>query len=83
VDGRPHHERSYDQAELLEQALSRLDPELRCLFVLREIDQLSYRELAKTLGIAEGTVASRLNRARQMLKAHLEKLGWEGSHAML
>ena len=66
------------QDELLEQALARLDPDLRAVFVLREVEQLSYRELAEALGINEGTVASRLNRARRLLKQYLTELGWEG-----
>lgn len=78
MDDAPHHEDSHDEAELLERALARLDPDLRAVFVLREVEQLSYRELAETLHIAEGTVASRLNRARTLLKQHLTELGWEG-----
>lgn len=66
-----------EQAELLELALQRLDPELRSLFLLREREGLSYRELADTLGIPEGTIGSRLNRARQELQQHLRGLGWE------
>jgi RNA polymerase sigma-70 factor (ECF subfamily) len=66
-----------EQKELMEQALARLDPELRSICLLREIDELSYREIAETLKIPEGTVGSRLNRARRELKKHLINLGWE------
>ena len=66
-----------EQKELMEQALARLDPELRSICLLREIDDLSYREIAETLEIPEGTVGSRLNRARRELKEHLIHLGWE------
>lgn len=66
-----------DQKELMEQALSRLEPELRSICLLREIEGLSYREIAQVLDIPEGTVASRLNRARRELKEHLIILGWE------
>lgn len=66
-----------EQKELMEQALARLDPELRSICLLREIEELSYREIAETLDIAEGTVGSRLNRARRELKEHLINLGWE------
>lgn len=65
------------QKELVEKGLARLDPELRSLCLLREIEGLSYQELAATLGIPEGTVGSRLNRARRELKQHLLDLGWE------
>ena len=70
------NERS-EQKDLMEQALARLEPQLRSICLLREIEELSYREIAKTLDIPEGTVGSRLNRARRELKEHLIHLGWE------
>lgn len=66
-----------EQGLLLQNALDALDPDLRSIFLLREVEQLSYDELAESLGIAAGTVASRLNRARKQLKTILTKLGWE------
>lgn len=78
VDGAPHPEQTWEDGELLQQALARLDPELRSLFLLREVEQLSYRDIARVLDITEGTVASRLNRARRLLKEYLKELGWEG-----
>lgn len=57
-----------DERDLLEWALARLDPELRTIFLLREIENLAYYDIAMTLDIAEGTVASRLNRARRHLR---------------
>lgn len=69
------HER-YDDKELLEQAMALLDPELRSIFVLREIEELSYGQIAAALDIPEGTVGSRLNRARAELQRHLIRLGW-------
>jgi RNA polymerase sigma-70 factor (ECF subfamily) len=77
VDDASDSERRADNRELLERALEQLEPELRAIFVLREVEQLSYAEIAATLGIAEGTVASRLNRARRRLKDILIELGWE------
>jgi RNA polymerase sigma-70 factor (ECF subfamily) len=67
-----------EQQELLQAALQRLDPQLRAIFLLRELEGQSYREIARALDIAEGTVGSRLNRARRELKEHLAALGWEG-----
>ncbi len=64
-------------AEILEVALSRLDPDLRTIFILREVEELNYAELADALQISEGTVASRLSRARKQLKLLLVGLGWE------
>lgn len=71
------HSLMVEERDLLEQALERLDPELRCLFLLREHEGLSYRELAAAMDLPEGTIASRLNRARRELKKHLVDLGWE------
>lgn len=71
------HARELQSRELLDRGLQRLDPELRAVFLLREVERLGYRELAETLKISEGTVASRLNRARSELKEHLLELGWE------
>jgi RNA polymerase sigma-70 factor (ECF subfamily) len=52
----------------LERALLALSPEDRELITLKSLDGLSYRELAERLGIAEGTVMSRLYYARQRLR---------------
>jgi RNA polymerase sigma-70 factor (ECF subfamily) len=53
--------------ERLQALLLRLVPEQRAVLVLREIEQLSYREIAETLSIPEGTVMSRLSRAREAI----------------
>jgi RNA polymerase sigma-70 factor (ECF subfamily) len=63
--------------EMLDRALARLDPELRSVFVLREVEELSYAEIAAAVQVPEGTVGSRLNRARRELRRHLVDLGWE------
>lgn len=66
-----------DSSELLQTAISRLEPDLRAVFVLREIEELNYSQLSEALQIPEGTVASQLSRARKQLRAHLIELGWE------
>ncbi len=71
------HTLQLQHRELLELGLQRLDAELRSIFLLREVEGLAYRELAEVLEISEGTVASRLNRARLQLKEDLLELGWE------
>jgi RNA polymerase sigma-70 factor, ECF subfamily len=53
----------------LDAALARLAPEQREIILLREVEDLSYDELAATLGIDQGTVKSRLARARAALAA--------------
>lgn len=72
-----HEEDRNEEKEVLQLALARLEPELRFVFVLREVEGLSYRDIAETMGIPEGTVGSRLNRARHELQQHLADLGWE------
>lgn len=74
-----HHGDNVERKELLEQSLARIDPELRSIFLLREVEGLSYRDIAEALQIPEGTVGSRLNRARRELKQHLSDLGFEPS----
>lgn len=56
----------------LERALRRLAAEHREILLLREVEDLSYAELAAVLGIAEGTVKSRLARARSALLEHFD-----------
>jgi RNA polymerase sigma-70 factor (ECF subfamily) len=77
MDRSPDSYKSFDDKELLEQALGRLDPDLRSAFLLREVEGLSYSEIADALKIPGGTVGSRLNRARRELKQQLVELGWE------
>ena len=56
------------------QALLTLKPEMRVLIVLKEIEGLSYEEIAERLDCSMGTVASGLSRARKMLARKLENL---------
>lgn len=51
----------------LERALAALPPELRECLVLRELEELSYKDIAYIIGVPVGTVMSRLWRARQAL----------------
>ena len=60
-------------ATRLEQALDNLPFDQRTAIVLREIDGLSYDEIAYSLGIAVGTVKSRLTRARHALRIELRE----------
>jgi RNA polymerase sigma-70 factor (ECF subfamily) len=53
--------------EQVRDAVSRLEPEFREVIVLREIEDLSYKEIASVLNIPAGTVMSRLSRARRQL----------------
>jgi len=58
-------------AERIRTSLDRLPFDQRTAIVLREIDGLSYEEIGFSLGIAVGTVKSRLARAREALRAQL------------
>ena len=58
-------------AERIRVALDRLPFDQKTAIVLREIDGLSYEEIGYSLGIAVGTVKSRLARAREGLRAQL------------
>ena len=76
AEGSPHE--AAENAELagqLQAALQSLTPEHRQIFLLRQLQQLSYEEIAQTLGLEAGTVKSRLNRARKQLQQKLSEQG--------
>jgi RNA polymerase sigma-70 factor (ECF subfamily) len=56
-----------EEAARLHAALAALPAELRECLVLRELEEMSYRDIARVVGVPVGTVMSRLFRARQML----------------
>lgn len=62
-----------EASEMLQAALQRLSPELRETVILRDLEELEYKEIAETLGVPEGTVKSRLNRGRAELARILRK----------
>lgn len=62
-----------DARRLVNDALARLPDEFREVVVLRELEDLSYKEIASVAGIPIGTVMSRLARARKLLAEHLRK----------
>jgi RNA polymerase sigma-70 factor (ECF subfamily) len=62
---------SKETASKIWQALEQLPFDQRTALVLREVDGLRYEEIAFSLGVAVGTVKSRLTRARQALRAEL------------
>jgi RNA polymerase sigma-70 factor (ECF subfamily) len=57
----------------LEQALAALPAELREIIVLRELEEMSYRDIARVTGLPIGTVMSRLWRARRALRLPAEE----------
>ena len=62
---------SKETASKIWQALDQLPFDQRTALILREVDGLRYEEIAFSLGVAVGTVKSRLTRARQALRAEL------------
>ena len=60
-----------DAKRLVNQALDRLPQEFREIIVLRELEDLSYQEIARIAQIPLGTVMSRLSRGRKLLFAAL------------
>jgi len=63
---------SRETQELVRSAMGRLPECFRTVLVLREMEGLSYEEMAEILHLSMGTVKSRLARARRALKAELE-----------
>jgi RNA polymerase sigma-70 factor (ECF subfamily) len=57
--------------QLLEREIQKLPEKYKTAFILRDVDSLSYEEIAQVLGIPLGTVKSRVNRARSILKKRL------------
>lgn len=57
--------------QAIDSAIERMDEHHRIPFVMREVDDLSYEEIAEAIGIPVGTVKSRLNRARNSFRSLL------------
>jgi RNA polymerase sigma-70 factor, ECF subfamily len=62
-----------EASELLQYALQKLSPELRETLILRDLEEMEYREIAQVLNVPEGTVKSRLNRGRAELARVLRR----------
>jgi RNA polymerase sigma-70 factor (ECF subfamily) len=75
--GTPHDalEAAGERAQV-QRAIAQLDEEQRALVVLRDIEGLAYSEIAQVMDLPEGTVKSRLHRARERL-AHLLSMSAE------
>lgn len=65
---------------MLDDALRRLPAEHREILLLREVEEMSYAEIAATLNIEEGTVKSRLARARAALLDRCRRMSRENDH---
>jgi RNA polymerase sigma-70 factor (ECF subfamily) len=62
-----------EASEVLQAGLQKLSPELREAVILRDLEELEYKDIAQVLNVPEGTVKSRLNRGRAELARVLRK----------
>jgi RNA polymerase sigma-70 factor, ECF subfamily len=58
---------------LVQNALARVSPELREAVILRDLQDMDYKEIAQVLSIPQGTVKSRISRGRAELARLLER----------
>ena len=65
--------RSRETSETVHRALQKLSPELREAVILRDLQDMDYREIATVLKVPEGTVKSRINRGRAELARLLQR----------
>jgi RNA polymerase sigma-70 factor (ECF subfamily) len=65
----------HDEARRVQRALARLDEEFREAVVLRDLEGLSYEEIAEATGVPAGTVRSRIHRGRAALRELLLPAG--------
>jgi RNA polymerase sigma-70 factor (ECF subfamily) len=71
-----------EDREGVQQALADLPVPFREILLLCEVEEMSYQEIAETLGIAMGTVMSRLYLARKALRDRLQNKNEGGRHGM-
>jgi RNA polymerase sigma factor (sigma-70 family) len=67
------HVQSRETRETVHRALQKLSPELREAVILRDLQDMDYREIATSLRVPEGTVKSRINRGRAELARLLQR----------
>lgn len=63
----------YQLQEIVRDCMAEMDADFREILILRDIEDLSYEELSEVTGLADGTVKSRLHRARALLKLAVER----------
>ena len=64
-------------SSLIQEAISSLPPHYREVVLWRDVDGMSYQEIAEVVGCPIGTVKSRVNRGRLRLQNKLKRLGYE------
>jgi RNA polymerase sigma-70 factor (ECF subfamily) len=58
---------------VVKRAIAQLEPDFRQALILRDVEDMSYEEIASVTGLPDGTVKSRIHRARAQLRALVEK----------
>src|SRR5258706_965873 len=66
--------------KLLQDAIATLDEDQRTVVILRDVEDLSIEEICEITGLADGTVKSRLHRARLVLRKRLQRQGIGENH---
>ena len=61
-----------EMESIMQRAIGKLDEEHRLLVILRDVEELSYQEIGEITGLPEGTIKSRLHRARLAIKEELD-----------
>jgi RNA polymerase sigma-70 factor (ECF subfamily) len=67
------HVQQREAREMVHEALQKLSPELREALILRDLQDMDYRDIATALKVPEGTVKSRINRGRAELARLLQR----------
>jgi RNA polymerase sigma-70 factor, ECF subfamily len=67
------HVEGRERQEMVHQALQQISPDLREAVILRDLQDMDYREIAQVLKVPEGTVKSRINRGRAELARQLQR----------
>jgi RNA polymerase sigma-70 factor, ECF subfamily len=67
------HAQSLEISETVHKALQKLSPDLREAVILRDLQDMDYKDIATTLRVPEGTVKSRINRGRAELARLLQR----------
>lgn len=62
-----------EMERMMQAAIATLEEDHRLLIVLRDVEELSYEEIGEVTGLAEGTIKSRLHRARMAIKEYLAR----------
>jgi RNA polymerase sigma-70 factor (ECF subfamily) len=77
ADSRPSQEHHVSGLELraqIQEALQQVSPELREAVILRDLEDMDYKEIAEVLGVPQGTVKSRISRGRSELARLLQRI---------